>query len=92
MKKKGVFDKDKLVFQQIPPKVHLEIWIRCSDLPGHPKKPVVFIFNVAWGNEYLQDMLAVLKKNNVKATFFLEGNWTKKNPDLAKMIKGAGMK
>jgi probable sporulation protein (polysaccharide deacetylase family) len=91
MKKIGKFDKNKLVFEQIPPKIHLK------DLPpeaiyrGHPDKPMVaFIINVAWGNEYIPDMLEVLKKHKVKATFFLEGRWAKENPDLAKMIADAG--
>lgn len=91
MKPKGKFLKDKLVYKEIKPKVHL------SDLPpaaiyrGHPEKPIVsFIINVAWGNEYLSDMLATLKKHNVLATFFLEGHWVKENPDLAKMIVEAG--
>lgn len=91
MKKKGIFDEKKLVLVQTKPRVHL------SDLPaspiykGHPEKPMVsFIINVAWGNEYLSDMLAILKNHNVSATFFLEGNWTKKNPELAKMIVSAG--
>ena len=38
----------------------------------------------------LHDMLAVLKKQHVKATFFLEGRWTKNNPELAKMIYEEG--
>jgi peptidoglycan-N-acetylglucosamine deacetylase len=91
MKKADQFDPDKLVFKQIPPKVHL------SDLPptavykGHPDKPMVsFIVNVAWGNEYLSGMLATLKKHNVSASFFLEGRWVKNNPGMAKMIAEAG--
>ena len=91
MKKDGVFDEKKLIYKQIPPKVHL------SELPpepiyrAHPEKPVVsFLINVAWGNEYLPDMLKTLKKHNVKATFLLEGRWAKANPELAKAIKEAG--
>ncbi|MEK5324616.1 polysaccharide deacetylase family protein [Aeribacillus sp. FSL M8-0254] len=91
MKKKGSFDPKLLVFKQIPPSVHL------SDLPneaiyrGHPDKPMVsFLINVAWGNEYIPKMLAVLKKHHVKATFFLEGRWVKENPELAKMIVESG--
>ncbi|XJZ28545.1 polysaccharide deacetylase family protein [Bacillota bacterium Lsc_1132] len=91
MKKGGKFNEKKLVFQQIEPKRHLK------DLPpspvyrGHPDKPMVsFLINVAWGNEYLSSILATLKKHNVSATFFLEGNWVKKNPDLAKIIVDAG--
>ena len=91
MKKKGEFDEQKLVFVQTKPQVHLENLPPTPIYKGHPDKPMVsFIINVAWGNEYLSDMLATLKKHNVSATFFLEGNWTKKNPELAKMIVSAG--
>jgi len=91
MKKKGEFDEQKLVFVQTKPHVHLENLPPTPIYKGHPDKPMVsFIINVAWGNEYLSDILATLKKHNVSATFFLEGNWTKKNPELAKMIVSAG--
>jgi peptidoglycan-N-acetylglucosamine deacetylase len=85
------FDVKKLVFAQIKPNVHL------NDLPpspiyrGHPDKPMVgFIINVAWGNEFLPSMLETLKKHNIHVTFFFEGRWVQKNPDLAKMIVAAG--
>ncbi|WP_044894051.1 polysaccharide deacetylase family protein [Bacillus alveayuensis] len=91
MKKLGTFNEQMLVYKQIPPKVHL------ADLPpeaiyrGHPEKPMVaFLINVAWGNEYIPNMLETLKKHDVKATFFLEGRWVKNNPDMAKMIVDAG--
>ena len=91
MKKDGQFDKNKLVYKQVPPKVHLQDLEPAPIYRAHPEKPVAsFLINVAWGNEYLQDMLATLKKHHVKATFFLEGNWTKKNPELAKMIVNGG--
>ncbi|MFC0418859.1 polysaccharide deacetylase family protein [Cytobacillus solani] len=91
MKSKGKYDKDKLVFKQIKPKINI------SDLPpspiykGHPdKKMVSFIINVAWGNEYLPDILATLKKHHISVSFFLEGRWVQNNPDLTKMIYDAG--
>lgn len=91
MKKTGAFDEKRLVFKPIKPNIHL------ADLPpspiyrGHPDKAMVsFLINVAWGNEYLPVMLAVLEKNKVKATFFIEGRWAKENPELVKKIKDAG--
>jgi peptidoglycan-N-acetylglucosamine deacetylase len=91
MKKDAAFSEEKLVYKQIRPEKHL------SDLPpspiyrGNPDKPMVsLIINVAWGNEYIPDMLATLKKHHIYATFFLEGRWVKNNPDLAKMIVDAG--
>jgi probable sporulation protein (polysaccharide deacetylase family) len=91
MKNKGVFNEKKLVFTETKPKVHLEDLPPSPIYKGHPDKPMVtFIINVAWGNEYLSEMLATLKKHNISVSFFLEGNWVKKNPDLAKMIVSSG--
>lgn len=91
MKSKGVFDEKKLQFTQVKPKIHLKDLPPTAIYKGHPDKPMVsFIINVAWGNEYLPSMLATLKRHNVSASFFLEGNWVKKNPDVAKMIVSAG--
>ncbi|WP_026566477.1 polysaccharide deacetylase family protein [Bacillus sp. UNC41MFS5] len=91
MKSKGVFNEKKLIFTQIKPKVHLKDLPPSPIYKGNPDKPMVsFIINVAWGNEYLSEMLATLKRHNVSVSFFLEGNWTKKNPDLAKLIVSSG--
>ncbi|WP_071395291.1 polysaccharide deacetylase family protein [Bacillus tuaregi] len=91
MKSSGEFVEDKLVFRQIKPKVHLDELPPAPVYKGHPDKPMVsFIINVAWGNEYLSEMLATLKSHHIKATFFLEGRWVQKNPELAKLIADAG--
>jgi probable sporulation protein (polysaccharide deacetylase family) len=91
MKKIGTFNEKKLVYKQIEPSVHLSDLTPSPIYRGHPDKPMVsFIINVAWGNEYLPEMLAALKKHQVKASFFLEGRWVKNNPELAKMIVSAG--
>jgi probable sporulation protein (polysaccharide deacetylase family) len=91
MKSGGKFDDKKLVFKQIQPKVHLKDLPPSPIYKGNPEKPMVsFIINVAWGNEYLSEMLKTLKRHHISASFFLEGNWVKKNPDLAKMIVDAG--
>lgn len=91
MKSDGVFKEKDLVYKQLKPSVHLEDLSPSPIYKGNPNKQMVsFIVNVAWGNEYLPDILAVLKKHHVKASFFLEGRWTQKNPDLAKMIVDAG--
>lgn len=71
MKRAGAFDEKLLVYDQVKPDVHLESLKPEPIYRGHPDKPMVsFIINVAWGNEYLQEMLPVLEKHRVKATFF----------------------
>ncbi|WP_017753806.1 polysaccharide deacetylase family protein [Calidifontibacillus oryziterrae] len=91
MRKEGGFNPKKLVYKEVSPKITL------NDLPpapiyrGHPEKRMVsFLINVAWGNEYIPSMLKILEKHGVTATFFLEGQWVKKYPDVAKMIVDAG--
>mgnify|MGYP005829698899 CR=1 FL=1 len=91
MKKEGKFSENLLVFDELNPKVHLSELPPAAIYKGNPEKPMVsFIINVAWGNEYLSDILSTLKKHRVTATFFLEGRWVKNNPELAKMIVEAG--
>jgi peptidoglycan-N-acetylglucosamine deacetylase len=91
MKKLKKFDEKKLVFKQVSPKVQLKDLGMSPIYKGNPEKPMVtFLINVAWGNEYLPKVLEVLKKNNVHTTFFLDGSWVKKYPDLAKMIYEEG--
>ncbi|MBU9722695.1 MULTISPECIES: polysaccharide deacetylase family protein [Bacillaceae] len=91
MQQLGEFQEDGLVFNQISPKVTLEDLDPAPIYRGHPDKPMVsMMVNVAWGNEYLPDILKVMKRHQVKATFFLDGSWVKNNPKLAKMIVEEG--
>ena len=91
MRKEGKFEENHLVFEQVPPAVHLEDLPPAPIYRGHPEKPMVsFAINVAWGGEYLSPMLKTMKAHEVKATFFLEGRWTKENPELAALLAEEG--
>ncbi|MBS4031390.1 MAG: polysaccharide deacetylase family protein [Clostridiales bacterium] len=75
----------------------IQATITMTDFPelpiyqGNPaKQQVVFLINVAWGNEFLAPMLETLKEENVGATFFLVGRWVRQNPELAQAIADAG--
>jgi probable sporulation protein (polysaccharide deacetylase family) len=54
------------------------------------KKAIAFTCNVAWGNEFLPPLLQVFEEKNVKITFFVEGRWAEKNPELLRLIAGKG--
>ncbi|MHA6484348.1 polysaccharide deacetylase family protein [Paenibacillus sp. strain BS8-2] len=78
-------------YKEIEPKIGLE------DLGAHPiykgnsnKRMIAFMINVAWGNEYLDPILETLARENVRATFFLDGSWLNKNGELAQKIVDAG--
>lgn len=91
VKESGDFSKKKVVFKEISPNVHLEDLDSEPIYRGNPQKPMVaLLINVAWGNEYIPTILKILNDFGVKATFFFDGSWVKKNPDLAQEIKDAG--
>lgn len=46
--------------------------------------------NCAWGNEDIPELLSILKRYNVKATFFIVGDWCDKFPESVKLIHSAG--
>ncbi|MBE9913201.1 polysaccharide deacetylase family protein [Paenibacillus donghaensis] len=87
----GISNPITYVYRQIPPKVKLDDLGAEPIYRGNPKKPMVaLMINVAWGNEFIVPMLDVLDKEKVKATFFFDGSWLKKNPELAKEIQKRG--
>ena len=47
-------------------------------------------FDAAWGNEDTQTLIDILGKYNVKATFFVVGEWVDKYPDSVKALAAAG--
>ncbi|WP_331713861.1 polysaccharide deacetylase family protein [Lentibacillus sp. JNUCC-1] len=51
---------------------------------------VSLLINVSWGENHIPGILRTLKKHNVKATFFIEGNWAKKHVDYVEMIAEEG--
>ena len=47
-------------------------------------------FDAAWGADDTDELLRILKENEVKATFFLCGYWVEKYPEEVKKIAAAG--
>ena len=54
------------------------------------EKIAAITFDCAWGADDIGSILSTLKKENVKATFFLVGEWMKKNPEQVKAIARDG--
>ena len=47
-------------------------------------------FDAAWGNEDTQQLIDIMAKYNVKATFFVVGEWVDKYPESVKALHDAG--
>ena len=54
------------------------------------EKRASLTFDAAWGNEDTQTLIDILGKYNVKATFFVVGDWAEKYPEPVKALSDAG--
>ena len=57
---------------------------------GTDKKEVALSFDAAWGNEDTATILEILKKYDVKVTFFMTGGWVESFPEDVKAIATEG--
>ena len=54
------------------------------------QKMLSISFDAAWGNEDTQQLIDILGKYNIKATFFVVGEWVDKYPESVKALADAG--
>ncbi|MDY5577717.1 MAG: polysaccharide deacetylase family protein [Lachnospiraceae bacterium] len=54
------------------------------------EKVVALTFNCAWNIDDLDSILDTLKKNKIKASFFMTGEWVDNYPEAVNKIAGAG--
>ena len=57
---------------------------------GTSDKKIALTFDVNWGKDNTEKILQILDKYNIKATFFLIGEWAIDNPDKVKEIHNRG--
>ncbi|MBT9144100.1 MAG: Peptidoglycan-N-acetylmuramic acid deacetylase PdaA [Dehalococcoidia bacterium] len=76
-----------------PVVIDLPAEVSLASFPLHPiyqgnsqKPQVAFLINVAWGNEYLQEILEVLQTADAEATFFLVGRWVRQNQEMTRLL------
>jgi len=80
----------RIIFE--PSNRHIQVFGRYEPIyqGRKDKKLMAFTCNVAWGNEYIPPLLEIFREKNVKATFFIEGRWAEKYPDLLRLIYESG--
>ena len=54
------------------------------------QKLVSISFDAAWGNEDTQQLIDIMDQYQVKATFFVVGDWAEKYPESVKALHDAG--
>ncbi len=73
------------IISVLAPKRELPIYCVKTD-----EKKASLSFDAAWGNEDTETLIQILKKYNVKATFFVVGEWVDKYPQSVKALNDAG--
>ena len=53
-------------------------------------KTISISFDAAWGNEDTQTLIDILEQYQVKATFFVVGDWAERYPESVKALAEAG--
>jgi len=62
-----------------------------SLVKGNPnEKQIALTFNISWGDEKVHDILNVLTKEKVHATFFVSGEWAERHPQIINEITEHG--
>lgn len=80
MKKIGKYSSNLLKYKKIKPTISVTNNYNKYIISGNPeKREVSFIFLVK--DENIDSILSVLDDSNIKANFFLDGNWFEKNND-----------
>ena len=64
-----------------------ELPVYCVEREG---KYVSLSFDAAWGNEDTQQLIDIMEKYGVKATFFVVGQWVDRYPESVKALHDAG--
>ena len=84
-------DSIPFVYREVRPAVELDDLPPAPVYRGNPHKPMTaLMFHVAWGDEYLPELLDALKEADVRATFFLSGGWLAKHREMAARIAAEG--
>lgn len=73
---------------QVTPESKKQLPIYCVDTKG--EKKVALTFDAAWGDEDAQEIRKILNTYQVKATFFMVGDWMRKYPELVKQLAEDG--
>lgn len=53
-------------------------------------KAVSLTFDAGWGNEDTDELIEILGSHNIRATFFVVGDWADKYPESVKALHDAG--
>ena len=82
MKRLGYFNSSLLVYNHKKPGITLNQNYHYYIIQGNPSKKMVSFLFMVDENSKVEEVLKILDQYNLKATFFVEGNWFEKHNDM----------
>lgn len=90
IKQYGMFNDKLLIYDEVKPKNKLEDNMDKYIISGNKNKKQVSIILLLTNSNYLDELLKILKKNNIKVNFFIDGNWLEGNREYLLKIVNDG--
>mgnify|MGYP005761591963 CR=1 FL=1 len=79
MKKINSFNDNLLVYKNTKPKISVENIYDKYIISGNKTKKEISLLFLVEENDNIDKVIDILKKNNIKATFYIDGNWFENN-------------
>lgn len=79
MKKINSFNDNLLVYKNTKPKISVENIYDKYIITGNKTKKEISLLFLVEENDNIDKVIDILKKNNIKATFYIDGNWFENN-------------
>lgn len=90
MKKYGTYNKNLMEFDYIKPNKLLKDNLDKYVVSGNSKKNMISLVFVVLDGNNIDNIIDILDSKNVKATFFVDGNFLEKNNDTINLISEKG--
>ena len=88
IKKIGTFNDKYLIYEDIKPNITSKGNYDKVIISGNKNKNMITLMFNVYANDDITDIVNILKKKNVSATFFIDGAWFEKNNEyVLKLIK-----
>ena len=82
MKRYGKFNKNLIIYKNITPTISIKDNLNKYIIGGNSKKLMVSLIFLVESNSKIDEVNKILEKNNIKANFFIDGNWLENNNQL----------
>lgn len=90
MKRLGYYNSNLIEYEILKPNISVQKKYDKYIISGNKNKNMISLIFLVEDNDNIDNILNILNEKNVKASFFIDGNWLEKNNDKSKEIYQMG--